>query len=137
MPMSTEEQANLEVIRRYFETMSKSPAGSELGAFYTADAVQEEFPNRFLPNGAKRDLKGLLEAAERGRGGMSAQSFAIVNAIASGTAVAVEGTWWGTLSKDIGPIPAGTTMRARISMFMEMRDGRIAAQRNYDCFEPW
>jgi hypothetical protein len=63
--MSTEEQANLEVIRHYFETMSSSPAGSELGAFYTADACRRILRTEFLPNGAKRDLKGFRGSRAR------------------------------------------------------------------------
>jgi ketosteroid isomerase-like protein len=28
-------------------------------------------------------------------------------------------------------------MRAHIAAFLEFRDGRIVAQRNYDCYEPF
>lgn len=28
-------------------------------------------------------------------------------------------------------------MRASLAMFITLRDGRIASQRNYDCFEPF
>jgi hypothetical protein len=33
--------------------------------------------------------------------------------------------------------PAGSVMRARFAQFFELRDGKIAKQRNYDCFYPW
>ena len=33
--------------------------------------------------------------------------------------------------------PAGSVMRARFAQFFEFRDGKIVAQRNYDCFYPW
>jgi len=26
---------------------------------------------------------------------------------------------------------------ARFAIFLEIRDGKIAAQHNYDCFDPW
>jgi hypothetical protein len=32
-----------------------------VAAFYSPDVVQEEFPNAFLPNGARRSLTGLQE----------------------------------------------------------------------------
>ena len=31
----------------------------------------------------------------------------------------------------------GASMKAHFAMFFEFREGRIALQRNYDCFEPW
>jgi ketosteroid isomerase-like protein len=31
----------------------------------------------------------------------------------------------------------GDVMRAHFATFIEFRDGKIVAQRNYDCFEPW
>jgi hypothetical protein len=51
---------------------SAAPA-QEIEAFYAPDVVQEEFPNRFLPNGAVRDLAALREAGEKGRKVMSAR----------------------------------------------------------------
>jgi ketosteroid isomerase-like protein len=32
---------------------------------------------------------------------------------------------------------AGGEMRAYFAVFFEFRDGKIVAQRNYDCFDPW
>ena len=52
---------------------------SQLAAFYSEDVVQEEFPNAFLPQGARRDLQGLSEAAARGRKVMASQTPAILN----------------------------------------------------------
>ena len=34
-------------------------------------------------------------------------------------------------------LAAGQDMRVSSAMFLELRDGRIVAQRNYDCFEPF
>lgn len=36
-----------------------------------------------------------------------------------------------------GSQPAGGEMRAHFGVFLDVRDGRIAAQRNHDCFEPF
>ena len=108
-----------------------------LAEFFAPDVLQEEFPNRLVPTGARRDLDGLLEAAERGKQVVSAQRFEVRNAVAAGDRVALEVRWTGTLAVAIGTLPAGGTMRAHFAVFLDFRDGKIAAQRNYDCFDPW
>ena len=39
----------------------------------------------------------------------------------------------------LAAVEAGATgdELAAHAVFFELRDGRIAAQRNYDCFDPW
>lgn len=59
------------------------------------------------------------------------------NAVASGNAVALEVDWSATLRVPVGSLAAGDTMRASFGVFLEYRDGKICAQRNYDCFEPF
>ncbi|HEY6064563.1 MAG TPA: nuclear transport factor 2 family protein [Thermoanaerobaculia bacterium] len=135
--MTGTEKDNLDVARRYLEAVERGATGDALAAFFTPDVVQEEFPNRVTPNGARRDLATITEAAERGRHVMSRQRYEIVNAVASGPAVALEVKWTGVLSVQFGTLVPGDEMRARFGMFLEFRDGRIARQRNYDCFEPW
>jgi len=134
----TQEEANLERVRAFFAAIQGGGDPTALAAFYAEDVVQEEFPNAFLPNGATRDLKALQEASARGRKAMASQTFEILNAIASGRYVLVEAAWSGTLGVSIGErTPAGTVMRARFAQVFEFRDGKIVAQRNYDCFYPW
>jgi ketosteroid isomerase-like protein len=128
---------NLDRARKYLEAIEAGATGDELGRFFTPDVVQEEFPNRFVPQGARRDLLAILDAAARGRAAMSSQSYRILHAVGDGDELALEVEWVGTLAVPIGPLPAGGTMRARFAVFLEFRDGKIAAQRNYDCFEPW
>ena len=38
------------------------------------------------------------------------------------------------LAASIGDLESGTVVRARFAQFLELQDGRITAQRNYDCF---
>lgn len=133
-----EEERNLEAVRAFFAAIQAGAGPETLGAFYHEDVVQEEFPNAFLPDGATRDLRQLQEAAVRGRAVMSAQTFEILDSIASGDTVVVEAAWTGTLGVPIGDeTPAGSVMRARFAQFFQFRDGKIVAQRNYDCFYPW
>ena len=133
----TTEADNSATVRRYYDAIQRGVVGDDLADFYTPDVVQEEFPNQFLPRGARRDLTALKEAAVRGQGAMASQELEILSSLASGDTVAVEARWAGTLARAIGTLPAGTVMRARFAQFFQFRDGRIAAQRNYDCFEPW
>ena len=132
----SDDRSNLEIARRYLGAIGHGEPGGNL-AFLAEDVVQEEFPNRLLPQGAVRDLAALREAAERGRKVMAAQMYEILNEVASGNQVALEVQWTGTLAIPFGSLPAGGQMRARFAIFLEFRDGKIVRQRNYDCFEPF
>src|SRR4051794_8388915 len=126
------ESDNLAAARRYVEAVERGDAGDGL-AFFAPDVVQEEFPNRLVPSGTSRDLAGIREAAGGGRQVMAAQRYEVLTAVAAGDVVALEVRWTGTLAVPFGDLPAGGQMRARIAVFLEFRDGRIARQRNYDC----
>lgn len=131
------QERNLAAVRKYLDAIEQGAEGETLAAFFTEDVVQEEFPNRLVPNGARRDLAGLQEAAVRGKKGVRSQRYEVRNIVAMGHYVAVEAFWIGTLAIPFGALQAGDEMRAYIAFFVELRDGRIAAQRSYDCFEPW
>lgn len=135
--MTEAEQRNLEHARRYLAALEGGATGDALAAFFTADVVQEEFPNRLIPTGARRDLAALLDGAVRGQKVMLAQRFEVLNALASGDQVAVELQWIGTVAVPLGSLPVGGQMRARFAIFLVYRDGKIARQHNYDCFDPW
>lgn len=123
--------------KAFVNAVASATSAEAIEAFYDPDIVQEEFPNRLLPQGVVRDLAALQEACERGRGLMSTQSYEVVNAIAAGDSVALEVIWTGTLAVALGDLKPGDQMRARFAQFFEFRSGRIWRQRNYDCFDPW
>ncbi|HEX6040553.1 nuclear transport factor 2 family protein [Longimicrobium sp.] len=135
--MTDTESANVQTARRYLEAISRGAPWDEMAAFFTEDVVQEEFPNRLVPGGARRTLCELEEANARGRAVITAQRYDVRNAVASGDHVALEVLWTGTLAVPFGSLPAGGDMVAHFGVFLEFRDGRIATQRNYDCFEPF
>ena len=112
-------------------------ASDEVAALLADDVLQEEFPNRLLPNGTTRDRAAMLEAGERGKKVMSSQQFEVLNAVANGEQVALELRWVGTLAVPLGALPVGGEMKARYAIFLEFRDGKIWRVRNYHCFEPW
>lgn len=126
-----------ELTRAYFDALERGVTGDALAAFYHPDVVQEEFPNRLLPNGARRDLAGVLAAAIRGQGVMTSQRYDIRSVVADSTRAAVEFEWSGTLAVPVGNLAVGAVMRGRFASFLEFKDGRIIGQRSYDCFDPW
>lgn len=117
---------------RSFETRDGSNA-----AYYAPDVVQREFPNLLTKAGATRDRAALLRGMEAGKKATTAERYEVVSLIAEGDEVAVEAIWTATLNVAVGSLAAGQTMRAYLAMFFTWRDGKIVAQRNYDCFEPF
>jgi ketosteroid isomerase-like protein len=129
--------SNMATARRYLDALERGSDGEELAAFFAPEVIQEEFPNRLVPSGARRDLAGLLEGRARGKQVMASERYDVRNALASGDRVALEVLWSGTLAVDLGTLPADGVMRAHFGVFLDFADGKIVAQRNYDCFDPW
>lgn len=113
-----------------------SPGGPDLTC-YAPDVVQREFPNRLVADGATRDLAALRAGAERGKQVVQGERYEVVNAVAHGDEVALEVIWTARLRVPLGKLAAGDVLRAYLGMFLTWRDGKIVAQRNYDCFEPF
>ena len=136
--MNASESANLQVVRRYLAAIEQGADAEVIGQFLHLDIVAHELPNRIAPNGAKRDRAALLAGVERGRELMQSQRYEIRSALSSGPHLALEIDWQGTLAVAFGDqLPAGTILRAHIGIFLELRDGQIIRQRNYDCYEPF
>jgi ketosteroid isomerase-like protein len=128
---------NLDVAKRYITRLSDGAGPGELESFFSPEFVQEEFPNRLMPNGATRNLQAMNEARARGKALLRAEHFELVNTIANGDVVALELIWTGTVGHAAGQFAAGQKLRARFALFMEFQNGRIVRQRNYDCFDPF
>jgi ketosteroid isomerase-like protein len=134
--MTLEEQANLETVRTYLAAIESGEAGL-LRSIFTEDVRQIELPNRLNPSGQQSDLAAMLERNERGRKILRSQHYEVLSEVAQGSRVAVEAVWTGILAVSLGKLTPGSEMKAHFAMFFEFRDGRIASQRNYDCFEAW
>ena len=126
-------------VRRYLAALASGVTGEALAAFYDPEVIQEELPNRLNPAGVKRDLAAILAGAESGARLLGAQTFDVLGLVTDGSGMhaGVEVAWSGTLAVPMATLPAGFTLRARFAFFIVMRGGRIVAQRNYDCFEPF
>lgn len=121
----------------YLNALEQGATGPALARFFAPDVEQREFPNRLVPGGATRELEALLEGAEKGQVLLRSQTFEIRNGMESGSEVALEVVWSGTLALPVGDLRPGDVMRAHFAIFLEYRDGVIVRQRNYDCFDPW
>jgi len=129
--------ANIDHARRYIGAIEAGATGEALAAFFTPDVVIVEYPNRFSPNGRTSDLGAALAAAERGQQLMRDQRYAITSITAMENRVVLEIDWSGVVAAPLGSLPAGATMRDHVVIVLEYRDGKIAAQRHYDCFDPF
>ncbi|MEV2275060.1 nuclear transport factor 2 family protein [Nocardiopsis sp. NPDC049922] len=131
-----DDHANVRTAVRYHEAVSRFAGPEELASFLHPDAVHTQLPNILFPTGTVRGLSELVAAAQQGRTMLADQRFEVTSAVASGDRVALEAVWTGTLAVPLGDLPAGHVLRAHVAAFLEFRDGRIIAQRNYDCYEP-
>jgi ketosteroid isomerase-like protein len=129
------EHPNIRTAVRYHQAVSHFATGEELAAFFHADAVHTQLPNALFPDGTVRHLPDLIAAAQTGHKLLAEQHFEVINAVAADAHVALEITWSGTLAVPLGDLTAGQVLRAHIAAFLEFRDGKIIAQRNYDCYE--
>jgi ketosteroid isomerase-like protein len=127
----------IRITKDYLRTIEKGAPFEEMAHFFTPDCVQEEFPNRLLPNGARRTLDDLRAASERGAKAVEKQRYEVLNAVAQDDQVALEVRWSARLLMPFGSLKPGDSMTARFALFLKFRGDRIERQHNYDCFDPF
>lgn len=135
--MDHDEHPHLRLVREYLRALEQCPDEATLCAFFTPDVTQREFPNRLLENGASRGLAELLEGNRRGQQVVANQRYQIQNALVDGDRVALQLRWTAELKVPLGKLARGDLMTAHSGVFFRIRDGRIAEQHNFDCFEPF
>lgn len=127
---------NLDKARRYLKAIENGDA-SFIADLFSPDASLEQLPNKIYPQGARTTVAQIPESFEKGRKIFSRQTYEITNEAVNANTVALEVLWTGKLAIPFGTLAADSEIRAHSAMFMLFRDGKIAAQRNYDCFDPW
>ena len=108
--------------------------------FYAPDVRVQEFPNRIAPQGRIRRGGKLQAAYELGKQILKSPSYGVQRIVECGDGVAVELEWRGVLAVAVGPLAAGSEMKAFVAMFLKVRDEKIVEQRNYDGYaaeEKW
>lgn len=136
MPTATSDEL-MQIATAYLAAIERGAPFEEMARFSTPDCVQEEFPNRFVPKGARRTLADLEAAAARGAKAVENQRYEVVNSLVHDNQVALEVQWSAQVLKPFASLKAGDTMRARFAVFLRFRDRRIERQHNYDCFDPF
>lgn len=132
----TKSPTNLDNARRYLKAIEDGDA-SFIADLFAPDAYVEQLPNKIYPQGMRATVSQIPESFERGRKIFARQVYEITGEATNGNTVAFEVLWTGTLAIPFATLAAGSDIRAHSAMFMEFRDGRIVAQRNYDCFDRW
>src|SRR6185436_17954842 len=99
------------------------------------DVENVEHPNKLSPNGRRYDLAEIRAAGERGKAMMASERYEIRQMTIEADRAAVQLVWTGTLAVAVGPLPAGHVMRAQLCSVIELRDGKVWRQEQYDCFE--
>jgi ketosteroid isomerase-like protein len=130
-----EPEKNLALAKRYLRAIESGAGGDEIANFFHPEAVVEIYPSLYFPHATKSELAGIRASADRGRQVMTNQKYEIKNELTSGDQVVFEVDWTGILAVPFQTIPKGGQMRAHFAMFMQFREGKIVAQRNYDCYE--
>jgi len=131
------ETRNLAVALAYMEALSDGGDRGRLAELLHEEIALEVFPNRIAPHGHKGDRAAMLAASKRGAGIVAGERYQVLGSVVAGDRVALEVEWTATLRVPFQGLPEGGRMRAHVAVFLELRDGRIVAQRNYDCYQPW
>jgi len=124
-------RTNFDIARSYLAALEARADAEAIARFHAADAVQDEFPNRFLPMGAHRDLQAIKLARSRGLALMASEGYELLGATGGGSMVALEVGWSGLVGEGMGLFTAGQKLEARLAIFLKFRDGLIVAQRSY------
>jgi hypothetical protein len=119
------------------KALQNGEAGDLLRRFFTQDARQIGMPNQLNPRGQESNLEQILQRSLRGQQILKRQLYEIISEMAQEERVAVEARWTGILAVSVGTLEAGAEMKASFAMFFQFREGKIAKQRNYDCFDAW
>lgn len=107
-----------------------------VASFLHPEVELVEHPNQLNLNGKHYDGAAIREAGERGAKLLASERYAIRSMIVEGERAAVLIDWSGTLGVAAGPLPAGHVMRAQICSVIELRDGKVWRQEQFDCFAP-
>jgi ketosteroid isomerase-like protein len=100
-----------------------------VATFLHADVCVVEHPNKINPNGATYDRAALRAAGERGAALLTSERYEVRTLTCEGDRVVAQINWTGVLHD-------GRSLHAHICSVIELRDGLVWRQEQYDCFAP-
>jgi ketosteroid isomerase-like protein len=122
-----------EIVTAYIRAI-EAHALDEVARYMHSDFQNVEHPNKLVPAGRRYDLAATRAAGERGMAVMASERYEIRQMIVEGDRAAVLIAWSGTLAVPAGPLPPGHVMRAEVCSVIELKDGKVWRQEQYDCF---
>lgn len=128
---------NVSLVHQYLEAVASFAPFETVRAFFASDILIEEHPNLIASRGRIRRAADLPVAYELGRQILKSQSYRVKHIVEAGDELAVQLEWTGILAVPVMNLPPGSEMKAFVAMFLTFRDGKIAVQRNYDCYPPF
>ena len=132
---TAQESANLATARRYIELVEQFAPPEAFENLLHPNIQHEEYPNLLMKHGSKRDYATMVAGLAQGRKILSENRYEIKNAFAAGDWVTLEIVWSGTLEIPIGGMAAGAELKAYIATILQLDDGLIVTQHQYDCYE--
>jgi ketosteroid isomerase-like protein len=130
----TVEDDRVKAARRLFAAIETGDEPT-LRQIYAENAVQVEHPNRLKPKGERREIGKMVADLKRGKAILREEHYEVIEAIASGDAVACQVKWTGVLAVPVAALKPGDSMICESGIFLRFAGGRVVEQHNYDCFE--
>jgi ketosteroid isomerase-like protein len=131
VPPPRDPRSNFDIARSFLNALNSGADVEEIASFYAEDAIQEEFPGRFRPSEAPRDLGAIKRARARSLALLRSEHYDLRGATGGGSQVAMEVHWTGIAGANCAPFVSGQKLEARSAVFLKFRDGLIVRQRNY------
>lgn len=100
------------------------------------DVEVTEHPNAVSPNGRRYGKAELRDAGQKGKDLMASEDYKITSVLVDGDRAVLQMEWTGTLNATHGHRQKDHVMRAHICSVIQLRDGKIWRQEQYDCFHP-
>ncbi|RYG57541.1 MAG: nuclear transport factor 2 family protein [Alphaproteobacteria bacterium] len=128
--------SNLNMVKQYVAAVERFDVGAA-EKLMGEEMTFTELPNRIRPKGGMDDRAAMLVGLQRAgeKKVLSSQRYILDDAIETAERVVIEGRWEGTLAVAMGTLQPGDIMVAHMCMIFGIEDGKIAWQRNYDCYE--
>ncbi len=136
MPTPTE-AANLATALRYIQLVEEFAPPEAFADVLHPQVQHQEFPNALMKHGTQRDYATLVAGPQQGRKILRANRYELTNSFAAGDWVTLEIVWTGTLAIPLGALAPGDELKAYIATILQFQDGKIIAQHQYDCYEPF